>query len=99
MIKRRFLLGGLAALGAGAAAKLFSGGGTSATAGTAAGGTGFEVTKTEEDWRRILTPAQYRVLRGHGPERAGTSPLNAERRAGTYACAGCANPLFSSATK
>jgi peptide-methionine (R)-S-oxide reductase len=99
MTRRRFLIGGLAALGAGAAAKLFAGGGTSATAGTAAGGTAFEVTKTEEEWRRLLTPAQYRVLREHGTERAGTSPLNGEKRAGTYACAGCGKPLFSSATK
>ena len=99
MTKRRFLLGGVAALGAGAAARLFSGGGASATAGTAAGGAAFEVTKTEEEWRRLLTPAQYRVLREHGTERAGTSPLNAEKRAGTYACAGCGNPLFASATK
>ena len=92
-------MGGVAALGAGAAAKLFAGGGASATAGTTIGGTSFEITRIEEEWRRILTPAQYRVLREHGTERAGTSPLNAEKRAGTYACAGCGNPLFASATK
>jgi peptide-methionine (R)-S-oxide reductase len=59
----------------------------------------FEITKTPEEWRKILTPEQYRILREHGTERAGTSPLNAEKRAGTFTCAGCALPLFSSSTK
>ena len=100
MTKRRFLMGGVAALGAGVAAKLLSGGGGGASAGTAAaGGDAFEVVKSEEEWRRLLTPAQYDVLREHGTERAGTSPLNDEKRAGTYACAGCGKPLFSSETK
>jgi peptide-methionine (R)-S-oxide reductase len=99
MTKRWFLMGGLAALGAGAVARLFAGGGATATAGTAAGGAAFAVAKAEEEWRRILTPAQYHVLRGHGTERAGSSPLNTEKRAGTYACAGCGHPLFSSETK
>lgn len=99
MIKRRFLVGGVAALGAVAAAKLFSGGGGSSSAGAAMAEIDFEVTKSEEEWRRILTPAQYDVLRGHGTERAWTSPLDNEKRAGTYACAGCNNPLFSSETK
>ena len=49
--------------------------------------------------RRRLTPEQYRVLRQHGTERAGSSPLNKEHRAGTFVCAGCAQPLFSSETK
>jgi peptide-methionine (R)-S-oxide reductase len=59
----------------------------------------FEVQKSDEEWRRFLTPAQYYVLRQHGTERAGTSPLNAEKRKGTFACAGCDLPLFSSETK
>jgi peptide-methionine (R)-S-oxide reductase len=59
----------------------------------------FEVTKTEAEWRKLLTPAQYKVLREHDTERAGTSPLNHEKRAGTYKCAGCDLPLYSSKTK
>jgi peptide-methionine (R)-S-oxide reductase len=59
----------------------------------------FEVSHSDEEWRRLLSPEQYRVLRGHGTERAGSSPLNAEKRAGTFVCAGCELPLFSSKTK
>ena len=59
----------------------------------------FEVTYSDEEWRSRLTPAQYHVLRQEGTERAGTSPLNQEKRAGTYHCAGCDLPLFSSETK
>ena len=59
----------------------------------------FEIEKSDEEWRRLLTPAQYDVLRKHGTERAGTSPLNAEKRKGSFACAGCDLPLFSSDTK
>ncbi|MCA3244775.1 MAG: peptide-methionine (R)-S-oxide reductase MsrB [Alphaproteobacteria bacterium] len=59
----------------------------------------FEIEKTPEEWRKLLTPEQYRVLRGHGTERAGTSPLNAEKRPGTFHCAGCQLPLFASTTK
>lgn len=57
------------------------------------------VQKTDEEWRRELTPEQYRVLRQHGTERAGTSPLNDEHRKGTFRCAGCGAPLFDSSTK
>ena len=53
------------------------------------------ITRTEADWQKILTPEQFRVLRKHGTERAGTSPLNAEKRPGTFVCAGCGQPLFS----
>jgi peptide-methionine (R)-S-oxide reductase len=56
-------------------------------------------TKTDQDWKRELTPEQYRVLREHGTERAGTSPLNSEKREGVFACAGCGEPLFDSTTK
>jgi peptide-methionine (R)-S-oxide reductase len=48
---------------------------------------------------RPLTPEQHHVLREHGTERAGSSPLNHEKRAGTFKCAGCGTPLFSSDTK
>ena len=59
----------------------------------------FEIMRTEEEWKSILSPQQYRVLRGHGTERAGSSPLNLENRAGTFLCAGCDLPLYSSKTK
>jgi peptide-methionine (R)-S-oxide reductase len=59
----------------------------------------FPVRKTEAEWRATLPPEAFRVLRGHGTERPGTSPLNYEKRTGTYTCAGCGNPLFESATK
>ena len=59
----------------------------------------FEVTKTDAEWRKQLTPAQYHVLRDHGTERAGTSPLDKEYGKGGYRCAGCDLPLFTSDTK
>lgn len=54
---------------------------------------------SEAEWKKRLTPAQFDVLREEGTERAGTSPFNAEKRKGTYHCAGCDLPLFSSDTK
>ena len=54
---------------------------------------------SDAEWKQRLAPAAYEVLRREGTERAGTSPLNAEKRAGVYHCAGCDLPLFSSATK
>ncbi|NDJ16242.1 peptide-methionine (R)-S-oxide reductase MsrB [Myxacorys almedinensis] len=59
----------------------------------------FEVQKTEKDWKETLTPEQFHVLRKHGTERAGTSPLDKVYEEGTYVCAGCGLPLFSSKTK
>ncbi|TCT13467.1 peptide-methionine (R)-S-oxide reductase [Tepidamorphus gemmatus] len=59
----------------------------------------FAVTKSDAEWRRVLTPEQYRVLRQAGTERAWSSPLGKERRAGTYHCAGCDQALFPSQTK
>jgi peptide-methionine (R)-S-oxide reductase len=59
----------------------------------------FEVKKTEAEWREKLSPTAYRVLREHGTERAGTSPLDHEKRAGTFVCAGCGLPLFDSEAK
>ena len=55
--------------------------------------------KTDAQWRAELTPEQYRVLREHGTERAGTSPLNNEKASGMYKCAGCGADLFPSDTK
>ncbi len=59
----------------------------------------FEVTLTDAEWRARLTPQQYAVLRDHDTERAGSSPLDKEKRAGTFLCAGCDLPLFASVTK
>ena len=55
--------------------------------------------KSDAEWRARLTDDQYRVLREHGTERAGSSPLNAEKRAGIFHCAGCGMELFDSGTK
>ncbi|MBW4520283.1 MAG: peptide-methionine (R)-S-oxide reductase MsrB [Scytolyngbya sp. HA4215-MV1] len=59
----------------------------------------FEITKSEDEWRKTLTPEQFRVLRQHGTERAGTSPLDKEHGKGTFVCAACDLPLFASETK
>jgi peptide-methionine (R)-S-oxide reductase len=59
----------------------------------------FPVTRTDAQWRQKLTPEQYQVLRGHGTERAGSCALNFEKRAGTFSCAGCGQPLFRSHKK
>jgi peptide-methionine (R)-S-oxide reductase len=55
--------------------------------------------RSEAEWQALLTPDQYKVLRKHGTERAGTSPLNHEKRHGLFRCAGCGTALFSSETK
>lgn len=91
MQRRTFTFGGLAA-GLGG----FLGAGLSA--GTAAEGP-FEVTLTEAEWRKRLTDLQYQVLREEATERAGSSPLDKEKRSGTYHCAGCDLAVFSSAQK
>lgn len=54
---------------------------------------------SKDEWRKRLDPAQFKVLREDGTERAGTSPLNAEKRPGVFVCAGCDLPLFTSAMK
>ena len=95
MIDRRTLLLAGAALGAIAAASKSGEAGTMTTTGTA---TNWKKL-TDAEWRKRLTPMQYSVLRDHGTERAGTSPLNKEHRKGIFACAGCDLPLFSSETK
>jgi len=66
---------------------------------TAAAEKTFPVTKTDEEWRRVLSPEQYQVLRGHGTERPGSCALNYEKRAGTFSCAGCGQELFISGKK
>ena len=57
------------------------------------------VLRSDEEWRRLLSPEQYYVLREEGTERSWTSPLNNEKRAGRYLCVGCEQPLFTSAMK
>jgi peptide-methionine (R)-S-oxide reductase len=59
----------------------------------------FPVRLSDAEWRRKLDPAQYNVLRRHATERAGTSKLNDEKRAGIFVCAGCSKGLFASETK
>ena len=74
------------------AARLLGGGSARAAAAD-------HVTHTDAEWKSLLTPAQYTVLRQEGTERPGTSALLHEERTGTFACAGCDLPLFSSKTK
>jgi peptide-methionine (R)-S-oxide reductase len=57
------------------------------------------VYKTDEEWRKTLTPEQYRVTRKHGTERAGTGPHLQEKREGVFHCVGCGAPLFRTAAK
>jgi peptide-methionine (R)-S-oxide reductase len=94
MITRRTLfLSGTAAVAMGGAMSLF--GKNRADAGSVA----FPVTHSDDEWRRRLTPEQFYVLRTHGTERAGTSPLNREKRTGIFHCAGCDQALFRSEDK
>jgi peptide-methionine (R)-S-oxide reductase len=81
-------------LGAGTAASLLAACGSSpAEART------FKVSYSDAEWRKRLTPAQYAILREEGTERPFTSPLDKEKRKGTFLCAGCDNELYSSETK
>jgi peptide-methionine (R)-S-oxide reductase len=89
--RREILLGGAAVLAAVAVPTLMR----SSNAATET----FEVTRSEDEWKRLLTPAQYQVLRKHGTERPFTSPLNDEHRAGVFHCAACDLPLYRSETK
>ncbi len=94
MLNRRALLTAGVALGALAAASKFSEAETVSSTET------IDYRKlSDADWRQRLTPQQYDILRKHGTERAGSSPLDHEKRKGTFACAGCDLPLFSSDTK
>ena len=90
--RRDFTKVGIAFAGALAAARL-----PVAAAGTAA--ERFEIMKTDDEWKKILTPEQFDVLRKHGTERAGTSPLDKVYDPGMYHCAGCDLPVYSSETK
>lgn len=87
--RRSFLLNSVTAAGAGIGFTVL--GGTSASA--------YEVTHTDAEWRQILSPEAYQVMRQEGTERSGSSPLTEDTRKGTYYCAGCKLALFSSATK
>jgi peptide-methionine (R)-S-oxide reductase len=91
--RRQFLLTGSAAVTALTVGLLSRGSVRAETAET------FAVTFSDDQWRARLSPAQYDVLRKEGTERPFSSPLNDEHRAGTFACAGCELPLFSSRTK
>ena len=84
----------LAAAGCGGVAILIGRATTPATAAQR-----FEITRTDAQWRKLLGPQRFYILRQAGTERAGTSPLNNEHRRGVFTCAGCALPLFSSTTK
>lgn len=88
MTKRGFLGGSLTALG-----------GMLIGCGSSEAKESFEITKTKEEWRRILPPERFAVLREQSTERPRSSPLNAEKRRGIYACAGCALPVYRSETK
>jgi peptide-methionine (R)-S-oxide reductase len=92
--RRRFALGCAAVAATGSVALTGIGG-----AKPAAAADSFEVTHSDGEWQRLLTPAQYEVLRKHKTERAGSSPLDHENHAGTFHCAGCELALFSSTTK
>jgi len=93
--RRIVLFGSLAAVSGAMVSKVFA----EAADGEAVDGSTFEITRTEQEWRQLLTPEQFSVLRKHGTERAGSSPLDKEYAAGLYHCAGCDLPLFSSKTK
>ena len=92
--KRRFLTSAAAALGCLTVAGCGREGASAAPAAEA-----FEITKTEAQWRASLSPQEFAVLRKENTERPGASPLNEEHRRGTFVCAGCALPLYTSETK
>jgi peptide-methionine (R)-S-oxide reductase len=98
MITRRTILMGTASVAAVAVAGLglLKREGGQATAATKEH---FEVAKTKAEWRKILSPDQYNVLREEDTERPWSSPLNKEKRMGTFNCAGCDLPVFASETK
>lgn len=74
--------------------------GTAAALGFAAPArASFEITRSEADWKSMLSAQEYKVMRRHGTERAFSSPLNAEKRPGRYLCRGCDLPLYDAAHK
>jgi peptide-methionine (R)-S-oxide reductase len=98
MTTRRVLLGTFAATSAIAVGGTLLGWRLPGSGAQAKPGT-FEITKSDAEWRRILTPEQYYVLRGHGTERRFTSPLDGEKRKGIFHCAGCELAVYSSDAK
>lgn len=99
MHRRNFLLSG-AALATAGGLGLFASSRFGANAQTSTDGEGtFEIVRSEEEWRSLLTDEQFAVLRQEATERAFTSPLNDEKRAGLFHCAGCDLPLYSSEVK
>jgi peptide-methionine (R)-S-oxide reductase len=98
MIDRRILLASATTLAAFSAFRWLGLGGD-ARAAEKSGAEKFEIERTPEEWKKLLTSAQYNVLREAGTERPFSSPLNKEKRKGTFACAGCDLPLFASDTK
>jgi peptide-methionine (R)-S-oxide reductase len=94
MTKRTFVGAAAAALGG-----LFVSGCARGADGAAEPAETFEIVKSPEEWRAILTPQQYAVLREASTERSGSSPLDREHRRGTFVCAGCALPLYRSEAK
>ena len=92
MISRRLLLAGAGSVAVLAGLRWLQGSHVEAAAS-------FEIEKSDADWRRLLTSAQYNVLRRQGTEQPYSSALNQEKRKGVFACAGCDLPLFSSDTK
>ena len=101
MTRRRLMtLLGLIGFGAKSATVGASQGATTSAPSSAGGTTAIVPLRlSDAEWKQRLNMAQFRVLRNEGTEPAGSSPLNAEKRAGTYHCAGCDLPLFSSTTK
>ena len=95
MERRLFLLRALGAAAGTAAARSFA----AAPNAAAQPVTIEKVVKTEAEWKKVLTPEQFNVLRQEGTEHPFTSPLNNEKHKGTFVCAGCALPLFESSTK
>jgi len=92
MLRRHFFQGAAALLGVGGAASV-----TASMTGAAEGS--FEITRSEAEWKAMLSPLEYRVMREEGTERAFSSPLNDEKRDGMFLCRGCDLPLYTSEHK
>jgi peptide-methionine (R)-S-oxide reductase len=95
---KRSFLGALAATVAGGV-DAWRGVGAGSARAAGAAPPAYEVSRSDAEWRRLLTPAQFKVMRQEGTERPFTSALNDEHRAGIFSCAGCRLDLFSSKTK
>ena len=95
MTRRNFGLGAVGAAAAGLGLnRLFGGEASEAKEAKA-----FPVNLSDDEWKKRLSKEQYHVLREHGTERAGTSPLNQEKRKGTFVCAACEQPVFTAEAK